>query len=119
MTADKLLYQTLSEVCPGTYAAYKPGNAPPLPWFVYKVDRGGEVFADNTNYSKIPRYRVELLMKEKDPSLVDSFEAALRSIGTWRLYDADYIDSEGCVMHDYRLALDVSLLRESESSNAG
>lgn len=119
MTADKLLYQTLSGVCPGTYAAYKPGKAPPLPWFAYTRRRGDEFFADGTNYARMPRYRVELLMEEKDNDLVDRFEAALTSIGTWRLYDADYLDSEACVMHDYWLSLDVSLLRESESSNGG
>lgn len=105
MTPDELIYSTLSEVVPGTYLAYVPGNAPPLPWFVYSRRNGEEFFADNTNFERLPRYRVELLFKEADPKLVEEFESALSSLGTWRLYSADYVEAESCLMHDYRLAM--------------
>lgn len=114
MTPDGFLYQTLKGVCPGTYAAYRPGKAPSLPWFCFTRRHGEEVFADSTNYSRLPRYRVELLFKDKDPSLVESFEEALSRLGTWSLYDSDYVDSEACMLHDYRLSLSLSKMRESE-----
>lgn len=104
MTPNAAVYSTLSEVCPGAYLAYAPGSAPPLPWFVYKRRRGGETFADNDNYAQFCNYRVELFFKEHDPYLISDFEEALHRLGTYTLYDADYLDTEGCLMHDYRLA---------------
>jgi len=105
LTPGKRLFSKLSEVVPGTYLAYRPNEVPPLPWFVYSRRNGEEFFADDTNYARLPRYRVELYFRENDPELVESFEAALSELGTWRLYSADYIDSESCLMHDYRLSL--------------
>ena len=102
---NKAIYAALSVVCPGTYVAWPIGGAPPLPWFTYKREHDGEVFADNRNYGLMPRYRVELLFKENDPSLIDDFEAALSSISTWKLYESDMLDSENCLYHDYRLTL--------------
>jgi hypothetical protein len=105
MNLDKLLYSSLTTVCPGTYVSWPTGKAPPLPWFAYERERGGEVFADNTNYDLMPRYRVELLFSEKDDALIEDFEAALSRVGTWKLYEAAYMDSEACIDHDYRITL--------------
>lgn len=117
MTYEEALYRALTDVCPGTYDAWKPGKAPPLPWFAYTRRNGEEVHADNTNYARLPRYRVELLFEEYDQSLVDRFEQALSGVGTWRLYAAEYLDSEGCHMHDYRLSANPGALREKGSDN--
>jgi len=119
MTPNAFLYNTLREVCEGTYLAYQRGKAPVLPWFVYQHQYGEEVFADNANYARLPKYRVQLLFKENDPKLVDEFETALSKIGTWRLYDADYLDSEDCIIHDYRVSLNLSSYRESENQYYG
>lgn len=105
MTYNAILYSTLTEVCRGTYLAWAIGEAPPLPWFTYKREHDGEVYADNKNYSLMPRYRVELLFKEYDPTLIEDFEKALSAIGTWKLYESDMLDSENCLYHDYRLTL--------------
>lgn len=105
MTYNAILYGALTTVCPGTYVAWPIGDAPPLPWFTYKRQHDGEVFADNRNYGLMPRYRVELLFKENDPTLIEDFERALSSVGTWKLYEADMLDSENCLRHDYRLTL--------------
>ena len=113
MTPNAWLFRTLSEVCKGTYLSYKPGSAPPLPWFCYSRQNGEEVYADNSNYSRLPRYRVELLFEENDPDLIERFEEALSKLGVWRLYSADYVDSEACLMHDYRLAMNIALFREA------
>lgn len=103
MTPNERVFGTLSHVCDGTYVAYAERHA--LPFFVYKRVNGGEVFADNDNYSLLPRYRVELLLKENDPRLIADFESALTELGTWKLYDADWLDSENCIDIDYRLTL--------------
>lgn len=103
MTSNELLFRVLSEVCDGTYVAYPERH--PLPFFVYKREHGGEVYADNYNYSLLPQYRVELLVKENDPELISKFESSLSRLGTWKLYDADWLDSENCIDHDYRLTL--------------
>lgn len=103
MRSDREVYQRLTDVCPGTYVAYKPGKAPPLPWFCYQRAPYEEYYADNSNYTLFPRYRVELYMKDHDDQLVEDFERALSELGTYRLYNADYLDSESCILHDYRL----------------
>jgi len=118
MTPEKFLARTLSAVCPGAYLAHKPGKAPPLPWFVYKRASGEEYYADNTNYARLPRFRVQLLFEENDTDLVEAFEAALSELGTWRLYDADYLDSEACLFHDYRLSLGLDNLKEANEREA-
>jgi len=117
MTCDEFVYTTLTRVCPGTYIAYDQGHAPALPWFAYSPRRGGEVFADDENYSRLPRYRVELLFKEMDKDLIARFEEALSQLGTWSLYLSDYLETERCLYHDYRLSLNLGKLREREASN--
>ncbi len=105
MTSNARVFSTLLDVVKGTYLGYPVGKAPPLPWFIYERERGGEAFADNSNYGLLPRYRVELYFEENDPDLIDRFEEKLSELGTYRLYDADLIDTEGCYRHDYRLTL--------------
>lgn len=116
MTPKSFLYKTLNKVCHGAYVAYAPGskNRPSLPFYVYSPDEGEEVFADSENYSRLPRFRVELFFKENDPELIDDFEAALSELGTWRLRRADWLDTESCLWHDYRLSLSLGKMRESE-----
>ncbi len=104
MESDVTLAKRLVKVCPGTYIAYETGTAPPLPWFAYSRQRGEEFFADDTNYTRLPRYRVELFFKENDQELIEQFETALSDLGTWRLYESDFLDSERAYFHDYRLA---------------
>lgn len=117
MTSNEFLHKTLSEVVPGTYAAYDVGKAPPLPWFVYLPRNGDYFHADNENYSRLPRYGVELYFKENDPKLIEDFESALSRIGTWVRYSAEYVDAEHCLMHSYRVSVNLSKLRESESQD--
>lgn len=117
MTPEAFLMETLTGVCKGTYIAYPLGKAPPLPWFAYSRRSGEESYADNENYARLPRFRVELLFKEHDPQLVRKFEEALSRLGTWKLYSSDYLDSENCLIHDYRLSLGLEKLRERESQD--
>lgn len=111
MDSDEVVYKVLSEVCPGTYEAWDTGKAPALPWFAWSYRRGGEFFADDSNYSRLPHYRVELLFKEMDPELIGRFEDALSRLGTWRLYNADKNEAERCYVHDYNLACNLGKIR--------
>lgn len=116
MTPRAFLHKTLSEVCPGAYLAYAPGNRkkPPLPFYVYSPRHGEEFFADDENYAMLPRFRVELFFKENDPEFAERFEEALSRCGTWSRYDADWINSESCLYHDYRISVNLGKMRESE-----
>lgn len=102
MTPNEVVYQTVSGVgIPGTYAAYQEGSAPALPWFVYIRERGGEVYADDSNYATLPRYRVELYMAERDSDLIASVGEAIG--GRFGPYSTDesWILSEHVLMVSY------------------
>lgn len=102
MTPNEVVYQTVRGVgIPGTYAAYQEGSAPPLPWFVYIRDRGGEVYADDSNYAVLPRYRVELYMASRDSALVDAVGDAIgERFGPYSTYET-WILSEHVLMVSY------------------
>lgn len=104
MSPDKTVFKALLRSgLPGTKYAWQEGHAPPLPWFVYMRRRGGEVLADDSNYSELPRYRVELYQREDDPSVREALEEVLRSedcIGPYTTYE-DWIPTEQCLMTTY------------------
>ena len=101
MTPFVRVYEALcSAGIPGTYVAYQEGKAPPLPWFTYMERRGGEVFASDTNYSKVQHFRAELYQRENDPELRESFEAAVASLGPYKSYTT-WIPTEQCLMTSY------------------
>ena len=100
-TPDDDVYQTLLlSGIPGTRMAYPEGEAPPLPWFVYMRRKGGEVIADDRNWSKMYRFRAELYMREYDPELVERFEDAIGSIGPYKA-DETWVPTERCLMVSY------------------
>ena len=97
MNPDQIVFETLSSSgIPGARTAYQKGKAPPLPWFVYLRERGGEVFADDSNHSKLQRYRAELYQREYDPDVQEAFEAAIASIGPYTSYDT-WLPTEQCI----------------------
>lgn len=106
MTNDERVFSTLTKATglPGTKLAWPLGNAPNLPWFVYLLDKKGEVFADNDNYTIMPRYRAELYIRENDPELVALFESAVSTLGPYR-HRESWLDSENCQMHSYTFTL--------------
>lgn len=114
METDAIVFSTLGTIgVPVTKLAWPVGSAPELPWVAFVRERGGEVFCDNTNYHRFPRYRAELYMKENDPELIEAFEKAVGKLGTYRVYSDDFVDSEHC----YLLSLEFTLLPEREANN--
>ena len=101
MTPDSIVYQTLlTSGIPGTKVAYQEGQAPPLPWFVYFRRRGGNLYADGTNWTNIPRYRAELYQRENDPEIRERFEEAIAQLGPYTSYES-WIETESCMMTVY------------------
>jgi len=101
MTPDEEVFAALkASGLPGTKLAWQVGKAPPLPWFVYMRDKGGELFADDSNYERMVRFRAELYMKENDPATRAAFESAVSSVGPFSSVES-WIPSESCYMVAY------------------
>lgn len=101
MTPNEAVYTTLSATgLKGAQSAWPIGAAPPLPWFVYYREDGGEVFADDSNYSKLPRFRAELWTSQNDETVRASFEAALSEIGPFSTNEG-WVPSENAYMVAY------------------
>lgn len=101
MTPDQEVYQTLSASgIPGAKVAFPVGGAPPMPFFVYMRESGGETFADDTNYATLTRYRAELYQKANDPATRAAFEAAVSEIGPFTTNEG-WVPSENCLMTAY------------------
>lgn len=102
MTPNETVFRTLSGVgIPGTYLAYQEGSVPPLPWFVYMREGGGEFHADDSNYAALPRYRVELYMAERDASLIDAMARAIGERFGPYATDESWVLSEHALMVTY------------------
>lgn len=102
MTNDTRVYQCVKALgLLGTKLAYPEGDAPAPPFFVYSVDDYGEVFADNSNWANLPRYRVELLEKYGDADLESKVLEALRAeFGPVVVYE-DWDSTDHCKVTSY------------------
>lgn len=90
---DELVFSTLAATgIPGTRNAWTLDKRPNPPRFIYRLDDGGETYADNANYAALPRYRAELSLGDDDPALLEAFTAAVASLGPYSYgeeWDAD------------------------------
>lgn len=108
MSADphEHVFKTITEAAgiPGTLLAYPVGQVPPLPWFVYECEDGGDVRADDMDYAALPRFRVELFEEGRDTDLEDSIAEAIRAaygpVDITESWDAE----EHCRMVDYEFS---------------
>ena len=100
MTSDEFVFQTLlTSGLKGTKAGWPMGQVPPLPWFTYKRTKGGELYADDSNWSTLPRYEVDLYQKECGGA-EESLEGALEKIGPYRLTET-WITTESVWVTSY------------------
>lgn len=88
----------------GTYVAYPVGKAPPLPWFTYREEDGGEFFADDANYSDLPRFVAHLYQESVDAQVEDRFAAAVATIGPYRKTQA-WSATENCLITIFQFTL--------------
>lgn len=101
MTPDSAVFGILkTSGIPGVKVAWQEGHAPPLPWFTYSRKRGGDLFADDSNYSLLPRYEVELYQRENDPEVRERLEAAIATMGPFTAYET-WIPTEQCLCTTY------------------
>lgn len=107
MTPDETVFSTLrSGGFVGTKVGWPIGGAPPLPWFTYKRVKGGEFFADNSNYALMQRYDVDLYQKEADDELRDRFESALAQLGPYKCIES-WVPAENCWVTSYSLTFHI------------
>lgn len=77
MTQAELKARLDASGLPIAYREWPAGEAPPLPWAVYYHTTTEPFAADGRVYCPMPRYRVELYARRKDPAAEAAMEAAL------------------------------------------
>ncbi len=83
---------------PESDPATRDGGAPPLPWFCWALEAGGETFADGTNWASLPRLVLELYERSPDVGLHKATEAAIQqTFGPFKRYES-WAESEHCLM---------------------
>lgn len=75
--------------------------APPPPFLVYYYDGSDDLMADDTNYQKIRPLTIELYTDNKDFSLEETVETALKNGGLSFSRSEEYIDTERLYMVTY------------------
>ena len=104
MTAQQL--SNILETIPGfgdrvAMNAFPEGEAPELPWIVYRQTSANGFFADNRVYYNSPVFVIELYTEVKSPETEKTLESALASAELIWTKDEDYLDSERCYMITY------------------
>lgn len=104
MTAKQL--SNILETIPGfvdrvAMNAFPEGEAPELPWIVYRQTSANRLLADNRVYYNSPVFVIELYTEFKSPETEAALESALASAELIWTKDEDYLDSERCYMITY------------------
>lgn len=95
------IYSALAEVATTAYLAFPEGQAADPPFIVYSFSGSDDLYADNTNYSRIEALTIELYTDNKDFAKEAALESALNGLGlafsraeAWieseRLYEVTY-----------------------------
>lgn len=103
-------YAALLESVPGfagrvAMNAFPEGQAPDLPYIVYRQTSANRVIADNCVYYSTPVVDTELYTEAKSPDAEIELESALASAELIWTKDEDYLDSERCFMITYTVTL--------------
>ena len=104
MTAQQL--SNILETIPGfgdrvAMNAFPDGEAPELPWIVYRQTSANRFLADNRVYYNSPVFVIELYTEVKSPETEKTLESALASAELIWTKDEEYLDSERCYMIIY------------------
>lgn len=79
---------------PFAYRAFPQDTAKAPPFLVFYYDGNNDLYADNINYQTIVGLRIELYTRNKDFSLEETLESALKSNGITFSKDEVYISDE-------------------------
>lgn len=82
-------------------SAFPDGEAPNLPFVVYRQTGSNNLAADNHVYFSRPIVEIELYTEIKSPDTEAALESALASAELIWTKDEDYLDSERCYMITY------------------
>lgn len=104
MTAQQLSW--ILETIPGFFGrvamnAFPEGEAPDLPWIVYRQTSANRLLADNRVYYSSPIFVIELYTEVKDPDTETALERTLARDDLIWTKEEEYIDSERCYMITY------------------
>lgn len=89
---DRQVYETLSATgVPCARMWWGPASATPKRPYATYTPVAGDFHAGSENAARMPNYEATLYMAEYDKATVKSFEAAVKSMGT-------YSRTEGCDM---------------------
>ena len=104
MTALQLscILETIPGFC-GRVAmnAFPEGEAPDLPWIVYRQTSANRFLADNRVFYSSPVFAIELYTEVKSPETEAALESALASAELIWTKEEEYLDSERCYMITY------------------
>lgn len=81
---------------PVAYLQFKEGNAPALPFIVYKFNTTENFKADGEIYKEIMNIDVELYTRDKDIKAEAKIKEALNAAGLIWEQSEEYIDTEKC-----------------------
>lgn len=93
MTQAELKAQLDTSGLPIAYREWPDKKAPPLPWAVYYHTTTAPFAADGQVYCPLPRYRVELYSRHKDPASEAAMETALAPF-IWDKAETDLPDEK-------------------------
>lgn len=104
MTAQQL--SNILETIPGfgnrvAMNAFPKGEAPELPWIVYRQTSANRLLADNRVYYNSPVFVIELYTEVKSPETEKTLESALASAELIWTKEEEYLNSERCYMITY------------------
>lgn len=104
MTAQQL--SCILETIPGIYGrvamnAFPEGEAPELPWIVYRQTSANRLLADNRVYYSSPVFVIELYTEVKSPDTEAALEWTLARNDLIWTKEEEYLDSERCYMVTY------------------
>lgn len=102
MSADELVYNTISDNArlPGARMFWGP-QPPEPPYFTYEL-RPASVFADNET-QRLDRYTAKLYQDELDPTVVERFESAVSMLGTYIKHPDEWQDGLLVTRYDFTL----------------
>ena len=99
MSAAERIYETVSTIVECARLAWPEGSAPPLPWAVYLAMGDDGFYADDSKYTAMKRWCVELYQREGSDELEDALEEALtEAFGPVERGYESWIDDENCSM---------------------
>ena len=86
---------------PVQYMRWKRGQAPELPYWLFRIPSRRDKKADNRNFQKVLKWQIDLYSDGKEEELEEKLEAALDAKRIPYTKHEDYIESEDMLLSRY------------------